>query len=110
MLNHHGGEVLEIRPGEDERFEHIGAAVDRLQRGIDHLRQRLHNLTPDLVRYHAAGGMLGAMILFDINEDGIFLSPFTRTSRLDSFRGYFLRFGPGKNTIIAFARTHVAPE
>ena len=65
---HHGGEVLEIRPGEDERFEHIGAAVDRLQRGIDHLRQRLHNLTPDLVRYHAAGGMLGAMILFDINH------------------------------------------
>ena len=69
---HHGGEVLEIRPGEDGRFEHIGAAVDRLQRGIDHLRQRLHNLTPDLVRYHAAGGMLGAMSLFDINEDVLY--------------------------------------
>ena len=46
----------------------------------------------------------------DIHEDGIFLSPFTRTSRLDSFRGYFLRFGPEKNSIIDFARTHVAPE
>ena len=46
----------------------------------------------------------------DIHKDGIFLSPFTRASRLDSFRGYFLRFGPEKNSIIDFARTHVAPE
>jgi hypothetical protein len=46
----------------------------------------------------------------DIHENGIFLSPFTRASRLDSFRGYFLRFGREKNSIIDFARTHVAPE
>ena len=69
---HHGGELLELRPGEEARFGQIGAEIDRLHRGIDHLRQRLHNLTPELVRYHADGGMLGSLLLFDINEDGLY--------------------------------------
>jgi len=69
---HHGGELLELRPGEEARFGQIGAEIDRLHRGIDHLRQRLHNLTPSLVRYHADGGMLGSLLLFDINEDVLY--------------------------------------
>jgi hypothetical protein len=69
---HHGGELLELRPGEEARFGQIGAEIDRLHRGIDHLRQRLHNLTPELVRYHADGGMLGSLLLFDINEDVLY--------------------------------------
>lgn len=69
---HHGGEFFELRPGEDARFARIGADIDRLQRGIDHFRQRFHKLTPDLVRYHAAGGMLGALLLFDVNEDALY--------------------------------------
>jgi len=69
---HHGGELLELRPGEEARFDQIGAEIDRLHRGIDHLRQRLHNLTPELVRYHADGGMLGSLLLFDINEDVLY--------------------------------------
>ena len=69
---HHGGELFELRPGEEDRFAQIGAEIDRLQRGLGHLRQRLHNLTPDLVRYHAGGGVLGALTLFDINEDALY--------------------------------------
>ncbi len=69
---HHGGELLELRPGEDERFSQIGAEVDRIRRGIAHLRERLHNLSPEMVRYHAAGGMLASLILFDVNEDVLY--------------------------------------
>ena len=45
---------------------------DRIERGIAHLRERFHNLTPDLVRYHAPGGMLAGLNLFDINEDALY--------------------------------------
>lgn len=69
---HHGGQLLEIRPGEEARFAQVGAELDRIQRGITHFRERLHNLTPEMVRYHADGGMLGAMLLFDVNEDVLY--------------------------------------
>ncbi len=69
---HHGGELLEIREGERHRFAALGKDIDRLERGIAHLRERLHNLTPSLVRYHAPGGMLAALTLFDINKDALY--------------------------------------
>ena len=43
-----------------------------MERGIDHLRRRLHTLTPAAVRYHAPGGMMGALALFDIDEDVLY--------------------------------------
>lgn len=45
----------------------------------------------------------------DRHRDGIFLSPFRRPSRLDSFRGVFLRFGPGVDAdeVVALARDRV---
>ena len=45
----------------------------------------------------------------DRHADGIFLSPFRRPSRLDSFRGVFLRFGPGVDAdeVVALARDRV---
>ena len=69
---HHGGELLEIRKGRREHFAHAGFDIDRMERGIAHVRERFHNLTPDLVRYHAAGGLLAGLTLFDINEDAIY--------------------------------------
>jgi hypothetical protein len=69
---HHGGELLEIRPGEEARFARLGADIARLQRGIDHLRQALHRLTPDQVRYHASGGLFGSLLLCDVNEDALY--------------------------------------
>ena len=47
---HHGGELLEIRPGEGRVFAEMGADIDRMQRGIDHWRQSLQHLTPRRVR------------------------------------------------------------
>tara|TARA_B100000029_G_scaffold389840_1_gene386434 strand:+ start:138276 stop:139628 length:1353 start_codon:yes stop_codon:yes gene_type:complete len=69
---HHGGELFEIRPGEDARFSALGYDMDRLQRGIEHLRNRFHRLTPPEVRYRAPGGMLAGLQLFDINEDALY--------------------------------------
>ena len=45
----------------------------------------------------------------DRHDDGIFLSPFRRPSRLDSFRGVFLRFGPGVDAdqVVSLARARV---
>lgn len=69
---HHGGEVLEIRPYERERFGNLGYDLGRMERGIAHLRQRLRSLTPDLVRYHAPGGLLAGLNLFDIDADALY--------------------------------------
>ena len=84
LARHNVGELFELREGgehwlgfdlrrgERERFEVLGYDVGRMERGITHLRSRFHNLTPDLVRYHAPGGTLGGLQLFDINEDGLY--------------------------------------
>jgi hypothetical protein len=69
---HHGGELFEIRDGERGQFSGLGFDVDRLERGIAHLRDRCHNLSPDMVRYHADGGTFAGLILFDIDEDGLY--------------------------------------
>lgn len=84
---HHGGELLELRPGEGEHFSALGFEVDRMQKGIDHLRDRLHKLTPAEVRYHAPGGMLAAMQLFDINEDVLYWLRARREKGLGSMAG-----------------------
>ena len=69
---HHGGELLEIRPQERGRFGALGYDVDRMDRGIAHLGARFRSLTPDLVRYHAHGGALAGLNLFDIDEDALY--------------------------------------
>lgn len=69
---HHGGELLEIRPNEKTKFEYLGVDIGRMERGIAHLRDRLHRLTPAMVRYYSAGGMMGGLSLFDLNEDALY--------------------------------------
>lgn len=69
---HHGGELFEIREHWKRRYQHLGLDVDRMERGIAHLRDRFHNLTSSLVRYHASGGMLAGLTLFDLNEDALY--------------------------------------
>ena len=69
---HHGGELLELRPGEDQQFAGMGADVGRMQRGIDHLRQALCRLTPQRVRYLAQGGLFSVLNLIDLDEDGLY--------------------------------------
>ena len=69
---HHGGELLEMRPGEDRVFADMGADIDRMQRGIDHLRQSLQQLRPQRVRYLAQGGLFSVLNLIDLDEDGLY--------------------------------------
>jgi len=72
LARHHGGELFELRAHERTQFGDMGFEVDRLERGIGKLRESFHNLTPDRVRYHAAGGALAGLLLFDIDEDGLY--------------------------------------
>ena len=72
LARHHGGELFEIRPHERTRFDNLGYDVGRMEQGIAHLRQRFCRLTPDLVRYHAPGGTLAGLNLFDIDEDALY--------------------------------------
>lgn len=44
----------------------------------------------------------------DIHRDGLFLSPFAHSSRLDSFRGCFLRLHAGREDVVDFVRERVA--
>ena len=69
---HHGGELFEIRDHERERWRHLDVDVDRLERGMEHLRARFHQLTPDVVRYWASGGLLAGLHLFDVDEDALY--------------------------------------
>jgi hypothetical protein len=69
---HHGGELFEIRPGERSLYTNLGFDVPRMERGMNHLRARFHQLTPARVRFHTPGGMLGGLSLFDLNEDALY--------------------------------------
>jgi len=69
---HHGGELLEIRDSERAMFQYLKMDTERMERGIAHLRDRMHRLAPSMVRYYAAGGMLGGLDLFDLNEDALY--------------------------------------
>ena len=65
-------ELFAVKPHWQKRFANLGIDANRIERGMDRLRHRLHNLTPDLVRYHAAGGLLASLLLFDIDEDTLY--------------------------------------
>lgn len=69
---HHGGELFELDEQRRRRYPHLGVDVERFERGMNHLRDRFHQLTPTLVRYHAPGGMLGSLTLFDLNDDALY--------------------------------------
>lgn len=69
---HHGGELLEISDHFKQQFRSQGMDVERMERGIGRLRKRMRSLTPSLVRYHSPGGMMGALALFDLDEDSIY--------------------------------------
>jgi hypothetical protein len=69
---HHGGELFEIRETEKPRLAALGVDLDRMERGMAHLRARFHRLTPSQVRYHSPGGMLAGLALFDLNEDALY--------------------------------------
>lgn len=45
----------------------------------------------------------------DLHPDGIFLSPLPRASRLDGFRGCFLRAPRDPEAVRRFVHAHVAP-
>lgn len=69
---HHGGELFEIREHQRVLYPRLGFDLSRVERGVNHLRARFRQLTPPLVRFHAAGGMLGGLALFDLNEDALY--------------------------------------
>ena len=69
---HHGGELFEIRGYQRTLYAHLGFDVGRMERGMNHLKKRFHALSPSLVRFHASGGMLGGLSLFDLNEDALY--------------------------------------
>ncbi len=80
---HRGTELLQLSDLQRWRFEVQGADVARIERAQAHLRRRFQNLTPDLVRYHAPGGMLGALTLFDVDEDCLYWLRVRRQTALD---------------------------
>lgn len=43
----------------------------------------------------------------DTRPNGLFLSPFARPSRLDSFRGFFLPFHQNRDAVVYYVRDHV---
>ena len=69
---HRGTEWLVMDPYKRWKLECAGVDVARAERGMARLHERFRNLSPNLVRYHAGGGMLAALTLFDVNEDALY--------------------------------------
>ena len=69
---HHGGELLELREHEKPLLQYLGKDLSRVERGIAHLKDRMHHLTPAMVRYYSAGGLMGGLSLLDLNEDVLY--------------------------------------
>lgn len=69
---HKGGELFALPDGERPLLQHLGKDLARIERGIAHLRDRMHHLTPAMVRYYAAGGLMGGLSLLDVNEDALY--------------------------------------
>jgi len=82
---HHGGELFEVRAWERQRLSALGMDVSRYERGMLHLRERFHRLTPAQVRYHSPAGVLNGLALFDINEDALYWL----RARQETSMGYF---------------------
>jgi len=69
---HHGGAVFaDMSAAERAKAVVRGNDVERLERGMHHLRDRFHSFTPAEVGYYGAHGVLSEMNLFDINEDAV---------------------------------------
>ena len=62
----------EIKPGNKHAAEVRGYDVERLERGRQHLSDRFRSLTPSMVGYYGADGLLAEMNLFDVNEDALY--------------------------------------
>ena len=73
---HHGGEAFAFPDYIKGQAEALGYDVPRIQKAYDHLKNRFQNLSQSLVRFHACGGALGSIALFDINEDVIYWQGF----------------------------------
>ena len=83
---HHGGELFEIRDEVRATWSHLGVDIDRAERGMNHLKKSFHELTPSRVRYHATGGMLSCLDLFDLDEDALYWLRTRRRFTLDFLR------------------------
>jgi hypothetical protein len=68
----HGGEAFEVTDSEKTQLSALGLDAGRFERGAAHLLEQLHHLTPARVQYCSSGGLLGALWLFDMNEDALY--------------------------------------
>jgi hypothetical protein len=68
----HNSYTFGIREDQKPRLVESGVDMARFERGMNHLRDRFHNLTPSLVRYHSPAGVLDGLSLFDIDEDTLY--------------------------------------
>ncbi|MCX6622537.1 MAG: hypothetical protein NTY38_16010, partial [Acidobacteria bacterium] len=69
---HHGGELFELRPDQKALYTRLNFDVVKMERGVEHLRSRFHQLSPEAVRYQASGGLFAGLSLFDVNEDALY--------------------------------------
>ena len=84
LARHRGTQWLDLDARKRSRLEAAGVDVERVARGMARMYDRCRSLTPGLVRYHATGGMLAALTLFDVDEDALYWLRARRQTTLDS--------------------------
>ena len=72
LIKHHGNAVFgDISDATKKAASIRGYNPNKLERGMQHLRQRFQSFTSSQVQYYGSHGVLSEMNLFDINEDAI---------------------------------------
>lgn len=96
LVYHHGNAVFaDMTEQVKTAVRSNGYDAERLERGMQHLKNRFRNLTSAQVNYYGPHGVLAAMNLFDINEDAVYWLRWRREQSIktgEAFRRELDRF------------------
>ena len=85
LVKHHGNAVFaDISDATKKTASIRGYDPVKLERGMQHLRQRFQSFTSSQVRYYGHHGVLSEMNLFDINEDAVYWLRWRRKDSIET--------------------------
>jgi len=85
LVKHHGNAVFaDISDATKKTASIRGYDPVKLERGMQHLRQRFQSFTSSQVHYYGHHGVLSEMNLFDINEDAVYWLRWRRKDSIET--------------------------
>ena len=102
-----------VARGTGDRLLGVAAPLFVLLSVSSFLLPTRYRLTPDALEVRSLGVLRarpwGEMRRYELDEAGLFLSPFEKRSWLDAYRGVRLPLGGNRDQVVAFVKARVAP-